>query len=64
MPQKKVLYRLFMYGYISSRKDEFKQFFEDNFVQLELKKGDALFFNPAIAQYVKSAKKVEMAEKF
>lgn len=35
-------------GYVAWRRPEFKQYFADNHVQLELSKGDAVFFNPAL----------------
>ncbi len=35
-------------GYAAWRRDDFRAYFEDNYVQLPLKKGDALFFNPAL----------------
>lgn len=35
-------------GYAAWRRDDFREYFEQNYVQLELKKGDALFFNPAL----------------
>jgi ectoine hydroxylase-related dioxygenase (phytanoyl-CoA dioxygenase family) len=35
-------------GYLAWKREDFKQYFEDNFVQLPLKKGDMLFFNPAL----------------
>lgn len=35
-------------GYAAWRRDDFKEYFESNYVQLALKKGDALFFNPAL----------------
>lgn len=35
-------------GYAAYRRDDFQQHFEENFVQLPLDKGDALFFNPAL----------------
>lgn len=35
-------------GYIAYRKPEFVEYFSQNFVQLPLKKGDGLFFNPAL----------------
>ncbi len=35
-------------GYIACNLPEFKAYFEDNFTQLALKKGDAVFFNPAV----------------
>ncbi|MEM7709882.1 MAG: phytanoyl-CoA dioxygenase family protein [Pseudomonadota bacterium] len=35
-------------GYVAWRRDDFRAFFEDHFVQLPLAKGDALFFNPAL----------------
>merc|ERR1719453_1212692 len=35
-------------GYLAWKREDFKQYFEDNFVQLPLKKGDMLYFNPAL----------------
>lgn len=35
-------------GYVAWRRDDFKQYFEDNYIQLPLEKGDAIFFNPAL----------------
>jgi ectoine hydroxylase-related dioxygenase (phytanoyl-CoA dioxygenase family) len=35
-------------GYIATQLPEFRQHFLDNFVQLPLQTGDALFFNPAV----------------
>ncbi len=35
-------------GYAAWRRDDFRAYFENNYVQLPLKKGDALFFNPAL----------------
>lgn len=35
-------------GYVAWRRPEFKQYFADHFVQLELSAGDAVFFNPAL----------------
>ncbi|CAE8643093.1 unnamed protein product [Polarella glacialis] len=35
-------------GYLAWKRKDFVTFFEDNFVQLSLKKGDLLFFNPAL----------------
>jgi ectoine hydroxylase-related dioxygenase (phytanoyl-CoA dioxygenase family) len=35
-------------GYAAWRREDFREVFENNYVQLSLKKGDALFFNPAI----------------
>jgi ectoine hydroxylase-related dioxygenase (phytanoyl-CoA dioxygenase family) len=35
-------------GYLAWRHPEFREHFEANFVQLELAKGDAAFFNPAL----------------
>jgi len=35
-------------GYLAWKKPEFEKYFEDNFVQLPMKKGDMLFFNPAL----------------
>lgn len=38
----------FRAGYAAWRRDDFRAVFEENYVQLPLKKGDALFFNPAL----------------
>lgn len=35
-------------GYMAWKREDFRQYFEDNFVQLPLKKGDMLYFNPAL----------------
>jgi ectoine hydroxylase-related dioxygenase (phytanoyl-CoA dioxygenase family) len=35
-------------GYVAWRRADFREYFEDNFVQLPLAKGDAIFFNPAL----------------
>lgn len=35
-------------GYAAWRRDDFRAYFEDNYIQLPLKKGDAIFFNPAL----------------
>jgi len=35
-------------GYLAWREEEFKSYFEKFYVQLSLKKGDAIFFNPAV----------------
>lgn len=35
-------------GYAAWRREDFQSYFEENFVQLPLAKGDAVFFNPAI----------------
>lgn len=35
-------------GYVAFRQPEFSAYFEDNYVQLPLTKGDAVFFNPAL----------------
>ena len=35
-------------GYAAWRRDDFRAVFEENYVQLPLMKGDALFFNPAL----------------
>ena len=38
----------YRHGYLAFTMSEFRAFFEDNFVQVPLKKGDVLFFNPAL----------------
>jgi ectoine hydroxylase-related dioxygenase (phytanoyl-CoA dioxygenase family) len=35
-------------GYTAWRRDDFRDYFENHFVQLPLHKGDAMFFNPAL----------------
>src|SRR5215831_15392809 len=35
-------------GYLAFRRPEFREYFEANYVQLPLSKGDAAFFNPAL----------------
>ncbi|MDN7969719.1 phytanoyl-CoA dioxygenase family protein, partial [Burkholderia multivorans] len=35
-------------GYLAWRREDFRAYFEANFVQLPLAKGDAVFFNPAL----------------
>ena len=35
-------------GYLAYRRDEFRAFFAEHYVQLPLAKGDAAFFNPAL----------------
>lgn len=35
-------------GYVAWRRDDFREYFEANYVQLPLEKGDAVFFNPAL----------------
>ncbi|MFD9681242.1 phytanoyl-CoA dioxygenase family protein [Rhodococcus sp. NPDC059969] len=51
-------------GYLAFERPEFKEFFEANYVQLPLEKGDAVFFNPALfhaAGHNKSANVLRMA---
>jgi ectoine hydroxylase-related dioxygenase (phytanoyl-CoA dioxygenase family) len=38
----------FRYGYLTAGKPEYQAFFDAHHVQLPLKKGDAVFFNPAL----------------
>lgn len=40
--------QLYLPGYLATLLDEFRVYFEANFVQLPLEKGDAMFFNPAL----------------
>eukprot|EP00928_Gymnodinium_smaydae_P055294 TRINITY_DN3887_c0_g1_i2.p1 TRINITY_DN3887_c0_g1~~TRINITY_DN3887_c0_g1_i2.p1 ORF type:complete len:415 (+),score=76.95 TRINITY_DN3887_c0_g1_i2:75-1319(+) len=35
-------------GYLAWKREDFKQFFDENYVQLPLNKGDVLIFNPAL----------------
>ncbi|MGB0512429.1 MAG: phytanoyl-CoA dioxygenase family protein [Paracoccaceae bacterium] len=38
----------YLHGYLAYHQDDFKEYFEQNYVQLELNKGDVIFFSPAI----------------
>jgi len=38
----------YLHGYLAYHQTAFKEYFENNYVQLELHKGDAIFFSPAI----------------
>jgi ectoine hydroxylase-related dioxygenase (phytanoyl-CoA dioxygenase family) len=40
--------QLYLPGYLAILLEEFRSYFESNFAQLPLEKGDALFFNPAL----------------
>ena len=40
--------QLYLHGYLATLLEEFRSYFEANFVQLPLEKGDAVFFNPAL----------------
>ncbi|WP_171175475.1 phytanoyl-CoA dioxygenase family protein [Ruegeria sp. HKCCD8929] len=40
--------QLFTSGYVAWRREDFREYFEGNYVQLPLQKGDAVFFNPAL----------------
>ncbi|GAA0784083.1 phytanoyl-CoA dioxygenase [Roseibium denhamense] len=40
--------QLYRPGYAAYRLEPFRAFFEDNYVQVPLEKGDAVFFNPAL----------------
>ncbi len=40
--------QLYRAGYLAWRRDDFRDFFESNHVQLPLTKGDCVFFNPAL----------------
>lgn len=40
--------QLYRPGYVAWRRPEFRVYFEENCIQLPLKKGDAVFFNPAL----------------
>lgn len=40
--------QLFFEGYLAYTRDDFQAYFAENYVQLPLKKGDAVFFNPAV----------------
>ncbi|NRA86569.1 MAG: phytanoyl-CoA dioxygenase family protein [Rhizobiales bacterium] len=35
-------------GYLAWRRNDFKQYFEDHYIQFPLNKGDAIFFNPGL----------------
>ena len=38
----------YLYGYLAWWRPEFREYFEQNYVQMPLEKGDAVFFNPAL----------------
>jgi ectoine hydroxylase-related dioxygenase (phytanoyl-CoA dioxygenase family) len=38
----------YLHGYLAYHQEDFKEYFEENYVQLELNKGDVIFFSPAI----------------
>ncbi len=40
--------QLYRPGYVAWRRQDFRDFFEENHVQMPLAKGDAVFFNPAL----------------
>lgn len=40
--------QLYTHGYLSYRLPQFAQYFQENYVQLPLDSGDAVFFNPAL----------------
>jgi len=40
--------QLHLEGYVAFTRDEYQQYFNDNRMQLALKKGDMVFFNPAV----------------
>ncbi|MEM1351653.1 MAG: phytanoyl-CoA dioxygenase family protein [Pseudomonadota bacterium] len=40
--------QLYRPGYAAWRREDFRAYFEEHYVQLPMKKGDALFFNPAL----------------
>ena len=40
--------QIYRHGYLAYSQPEFREYFEDNYVQIPLNKGDVLFFNPAL----------------
>ena len=40
--------QLFEEGYVTFRRDEFRKYFERNYVSLAMEQGDAVFFSPAV----------------
>lgn len=40
--------QLYPQGYMAYRRDDFRAYFDDHYIQLPLAKGDAVFFNPAL----------------
>ena len=40
--------QIYRYGYLAYSQPEFREYFENNYVQIPLNKGDVLFFNPAL----------------
>jgi ectoine hydroxylase-related dioxygenase (phytanoyl-CoA dioxygenase family) len=49
----------YRYGYLTAGKPEFQAFFDAHHVQLPLKKGDAVFFNPALMHAAGSNRSVD-----
>ena len=40
--------QIYRHGYLAYSQPEFREYFENNYVQIPLNKGDVLFFNPAL----------------
>ncbi|MDB4221017.1 phytanoyl-CoA dioxygenase family protein [Amylibacter sp.] len=40
--------QIYRHGYLAYSQPEFREYFENNYVQITLNKGDVLFFNPAL----------------
>ena len=40
--------QMYLPGYAAWRREDFREVFENHYVQLSLSKGDALFFSPAL----------------
>ena len=40
--------QIYRHGYLAYSQSEFREYFENNYVQIPLNKGDVLFFNPAL----------------
>jgi ectoine hydroxylase-related dioxygenase (phytanoyl-CoA dioxygenase family) len=38
----------YSHGYLSFHNPDFQKYFDDNYIQVPLKKGDAVFLNPAV----------------
>jgi ectoine hydroxylase-related dioxygenase (phytanoyl-CoA dioxygenase family) len=40
--------QIYRHGYLAFSQPDFREYFENNYIQIPLNKGDVLFFNPAL----------------
>ena len=50
----------YLHGYLAYHQEDFKEYFEQSYVQLELNKGDVIFFSPAIFHAAGENKSVDI----